>query len=122
MYDKSKSELRAQEIRVELDKLDRGSFPDRVIGRWGTVSTERVTRLKQSYWRELDKIARANRATSDAHSTLSYGYRATNLREIGLAADGRPLNETACRTPCSLARWPEGQRGSEWAARVGSTR
>jgi hypothetical protein len=118
----AKREQRAREIREELDRLDRGIFPERIIGKWGTVSPDRLARLKESHFRELAEITRADRATSDARSFHSYKYRAANLRELGLGPDGWPLDEAACRTPCSLARWPRGRSGSEWAAGVGSPR
>jgi hypothetical protein len=119
---RARLEQRAREIEHELDRLDRGILPDRVIGKWGTVSQERLARLKRSLCCELDEITRVYGATDDFRFLQSDDYRISNLRESGLGPDGSPINEAACRTPCSLARWPQGRWGTEWASHVGSPR
>jgi hypothetical protein len=108
------------EINAELERLDRGIFPDRTLGRWG-VSTERVARLRQSLYRELDLLLEADRRSFERYLN-SRESRAANLREIGLGLDGKPINDASCRAPGSLARWPSGHRGTEWASAVGSRR
>lgn len=119
---RARREQRAREIEDQLKKLDRGIYPDEVIGKWGTVARERLARFERSLVRELIEITRVDGSASDECLYNSPEHRAANLRQLGLGPDGRPISEVSCRTPCSVARWPRGRWGTEWASGVGSPR
>lgn len=117
----AKCDRRSREIWEELEKLDRGIYPESVFGKWG-VSRRRVERLKESLYRELAHIRRTNRPTSDSDFFTTYRFRAANLQQLGLNPNGQPINDAACRAPGSVARWPNGRKGTEWAVSVGHKR